>query len=102
MDLRVEILPLSSSAQVQGNDVIETEALAKFRGGQLQIGRQPLRDPAIESHIAVIFPDRDHLRTDDRNDGAILDVVQKVVPESLLQVGHGPLTPWKPLLDGWR
>src|SRR5260370_1426196 len=73
MDLGVELLPLSPPAQVHGNDVVETEAVGKLSGGQLQIARQPLCNPAIEGYIAVVFLSRDELRTDDRGDGAVLD-----------------------------
>ncbi len=93
VDPGVELLPLSSPAQVQGDDVVEIEAFGKLRGGQGEIGRQPLRHPAIEGHVAVAFPHRDELRADDGDHRPVLDVVQEIVPETLWHVGHG-YTPW--------
>jgi hypothetical protein len=83
---RVDFLAAAPLAEVPAHHVVEGERLRQFRNVNGQARREFFRQQLEQQARALLRVDPQQLRADDRDDAALLDEIEQVVPRVLVKV----------------
>ena len=74
--------------QEPADDVVQRVGLRQLRGVDVELGGELLGDPVVEEARAGLGLDLEQLGPDDRDDAALLDEVEQVLPRILVERGQ--------------
>ena len=85
---RVGLFAPAVRRQEPADDVVERVGLRQPRGIDVELAGELFRDPVVEQARAGLGLDLQQLRPDDRDDAALLDEVEQVLPRIVIERGE--------------
>ena len=85
---RIGILPAAARREEPADDVVECVGPRQARGVHAELRRELVRDPVVQQPRPGLGLHLEQFRPDDRDDPALLDEVEQVVPGVVIETGR--------------